>query len=422
MDSTLSSGPADPHHDVAVAPVAANQHRSGVEDALAKLAHRAARDVPDPQAWIEGDGVVAVPQAPDPSGLVTASDASTVPQAAEPSVPVTGSSVCAGRARAEPSVQVPAADGSAVGQAAEPSVRATASDVSAVPRVAVSSARTTASDVSAAPQVAGPSVLATIRPAEFRNVPFPSDKPSLGSRAARAVTRFLVAVCVGVAGSLAWQSYGGAAREIIADRVPQLAWIAARPMMNQTADPAAATEQAAAMPAIEETASPPAVAQAATDTPHAAAAQGTPVAEPVPQQAGANVAAPTAPAAPSSDQQQLETMSRDIGALRQSVEQLTARQERMTREMAKLQAVEMSRHRMSAPPPHATAAPRKPPMPPQAPPQVSSAVPSAGPSPQPPPLMASEPPQHAPPPPAAPPQPATAPQPLRPPMPVLGQP
>jgi hypothetical protein len=270
-------------------------------------------------------------------------------------------------------------------------------------------------------------VLATVRPAEFRNASIPSEKPSVIGRAARAVTRFLVAVCIGVAGSLAWQSYGGAAREMIASRVPQLAWISSRPVMNQTPSPTDATGQAASIPAIEAPAPQPAAAQAAPVAPvatDAAAAQTAPMAQPATEQTAATMAAPAAPAAPSPNQQQLETMSRDIGALRQAVEQLTARQEQMTRDMAKLQAVETSRHRVSASPPHPAAAPaRRPPMPPQAAPQVSSAGPSALPSPQHPPVMASEPPQRAvPPPPTAPPQPAMASPPLRPPMPVLGQP
>jgi hypothetical protein len=130
-----------------------------------------------------------------------------------------------------------------------------------------------------------------------------------------------------------------------------------------------------------------------------------PVAQAAPEQTAATTAAPAAPAARSPDQPQLDAVARDIGALRQSVEQLATRQEQMSRDMAKLQAVEMSRHRTSASPAHVAAAPaRRPPMPPQAAPQVSSALPSP------------------PPPPAAPPPPATAPQPLRPPMPVLGQP
>jgi hypothetical protein len=270
-------------------------------------------------------------------------------------------------------------------------------------------------------------VLAAVRPAEFRNDPFPGEKPSAIRRTTRAVTRFLIAGCVGVAGSLAWQSYGGAARELIANRVPQLAWISSRPVISQAPGPAPTLGQAASGPAVEASASQPAAAQAvpvaqtATDTPKAAAAQTAPVAQTATEQTAANMAAQTAPAGPSPDQQQLAAMARDIGVLRQSVEQLASRQEQMTRDMAKLQAVEMSRHRVSASPPHPAAAPaRRPPMPPQAAPQVSSAVPSA---PQPPPPMASEPPPHArPPQPAAPPQPAMAPPPLRPPMPVQGQP
>src|SRR5215472_15139349 len=36
--------------------------------------------------------------------------------------------------------------------------------------------------------------------------------------------RFLVAICVGVAAILAWQSYGEAAKQIIAIKAPELGW------------------------------------------------------------------------------------------------------------------------------------------------------------------------------------------------------
>jgi hypothetical protein len=36
--------------------------------------------------------------------------------------------------------------------------------------------------------------------------------------------RFLVAICLGVAGTLAWQSYGDATKQIIATRAPELGW------------------------------------------------------------------------------------------------------------------------------------------------------------------------------------------------------
>jgi len=352
MDATLSSAQDDPRHDADVASSAAKDPWTGVEDALSRLAHRAARDI------------------------------------------------------------------------AEPGTRKDESDVSAGRQVAQATVPASASDVSAGPQVDGPSVLATVRPAEFRNEPFPSKKASRSGRVTRAVTRFLIALFVGVAGSLAWQTYGDAAREMIANRVPQLAWISSRSVTGEPLGPAATTGQTASSPAIEASASQPAAAQAAPvanasiDMPQAAAARTAPVAQAAAEQTAASVAAQAVPAAPSPDQQQLDAMARDIGALRQSVEQLAARQEQMTRDMARLQAAEASRHRIAAPPRPAAA--RKPPMPAQAPPILSSAVSSPMPQPlPPPPQISSGPPMPAvSPPPAAPPQPTLEPQPLRPPMPV----
>src|SRR6516164_1733040 len=43
-------------------------------------------------------------------------------------------------------------------------------------------------------------------------------------RASRAFVRYLVAICIGVAGTLAWQSYGEATKQIIATRAPALGW------------------------------------------------------------------------------------------------------------------------------------------------------------------------------------------------------
>lgn len=49
------------------------------------------------------------------------------------------------------------------------------------------------------------------------------DRPSIGRRIFRALTRFLVAVLIGVGLTLAWQSYGDAARAMLAARAPGLA-------------------------------------------------------------------------------------------------------------------------------------------------------------------------------------------------------
>jgi hypothetical protein len=45
-------------------------------------------------------------------------------------------------------------------------------------------------------------------------------------RASRGFARFLITFCIGIGATLAWQSYGDTAREIIASRYPQLAWLA----------------------------------------------------------------------------------------------------------------------------------------------------------------------------------------------------
>src|SRR6476620_11758337 len=49
------------------------------------------------------------------------------------------------------------------------------------------------------------------------------DRPSIGRRLFRTLTRFVVTVLIGVGGTLAWQSYGDEARDMIAARAPALA-------------------------------------------------------------------------------------------------------------------------------------------------------------------------------------------------------
>ena len=51
-------------------------------------------------------------------------------------------------------------------------------------------------------------------------------RPSLGKRASRTLARILITFCIGVAATLAWQSYGDAARQMIANSYPQLGWLA----------------------------------------------------------------------------------------------------------------------------------------------------------------------------------------------------
>jgi len=129
--------------------------------------------------------------------------------------------------------------------------------------------------------------------------------------------RLLITFCIGVAVALAWQSYGDAAREMIANSYPQLSWLA-----PQTA-----------------------VAQTAPDT----------------------IAPTTSPP----DPQELKAMSADLAAVRQKVDQLAvqlaASQQQMARDFAtKLQAAEQDiLDKISAPPLQPAAATvRKPASPP----------------------------------------------------------
>jgi hypothetical protein len=172
----------------------------------------------------------------------------------------------------------------------------------------------TRSEFSAGRRPTKPSVGPTLQPADLKNEWFPSERPSLANRASRALARFLITLSIGIAGTLAWQSYGDAAREMIASASPRLGWLAP---------------------------------------------QAAPVARTAP-----DVIAPTAPAAPSPDQQQLNAMSLDLGAVRQSVDQLAAGQEQMTRDITQLQTIAQGiLDKIAAPPPRPTGATARKPAP-----------------------------------------------------------
>ncbi|HUI97805.1 MAG TPA: hypothetical protein VLX44_18760 [Xanthobacteraceae bacterium] len=324
--SPLSSTPADPPPDGALAPAAAKDRFTGVEEALAKLAHQAAGDAPELRGRAHRpDSAAALPLA------------------------------------------------------------------------------------------------ATLRPADFR-APLPGEKPR--KPMAGAAGRLLIAACIGAAAMVAWRSYGSAAREMVAAYAPRLGAIAARTLPNETAESPAPRPAAPA-------AAPPAVTAPTPSTVAAEAPRVAPQAAPNAQPAAV---APSESAAASADHQHIEAMARDLAALRQSVEQLTALQEQLKGEIARLQAEKLQAEkriarRMTplAPPPvaapaHRAAMPptmlpmRAPiPAPPPAAPQVSNVSPPMQPLPPPPlpPPPLSPPPQMS-----TEPQPAMDPPPMRPPMPV----
>jgi hypothetical protein len=246
------------------------------------------------------------------------------------------------------------------------------------------------SDFSAGPRVTEPLLDATLRPADLNNDPSPTDRASLGRRTSRSLARFLVMACVGVAATLAWQSYGGTAKQMIANSAPQLSWLLlSLPAMNPPSGREIAVEQ-------------PSPLGVQASAPQAASAQAGAVAS-----TALGTAASTAPTAPSPELQQLETMAHDLAAVRQSVEQLAAGQEQMARDIANLQTAGQDiRRRISALPPAAATTARKPVPPPQPAPQSSAAP------------LSPAPPQPAPQSSGAPLPPAPLEPPLRPPMPM----
>jgi hypothetical protein len=124
-----------------------------------------------------------------------------------------------------------------------------------------------------------------------------SGRPSIGRRIFRTLTRFSIAVLIGIGATLGWQSYGDAAREMVIARAPTMAWLLS---VSVTRSPAVA-------------ATPP---------------------DPV---------------------QQLAPLASNLDVVRRSVEQLAAKQEQMAQNIATLQAVgEDIRQKMLSPPPSAS--------------------------------------------------------------------
>ena len=62
-------------------------------------------------------------------------------------------------------------------------------------------------------------------------------RPSLARRVRRGSARFLIIFCLGIGATLAWQSYGDAARGMIAKSSPQLAWLAPSVVAAAAASP-----------------------------------------------------------------------------------------------------------------------------------------------------------------------------------------
>ena len=165
----------------------------------------------------------------------------------------------------------------------------------------------------------------------FENDRLAGGRPSNVRRVLRSLARFSIAVLIGAGATLAWQSYGGIARELLSTQVPSLSWL-----LVSTTTPTPGAERSAQEPA---------------------GSQSAPIAQ----------TAPPAAAATTSEFTQLEPIAHDLAAMRRSLEQLAAKQEQMAQNVAIVQAVEQDiKKKMSSRPLAQTISdqPRKPPKPP----------------------------------------------------------
>jgi hypothetical protein len=134
----------------------------------------------------------------------------------------------------------------------------------------------------------------TFRPAVRGN------RPSLGGRARRGFIGMMLAACIGVA-AIVLQSYGGAAKPIIARWVPQFVPTSSQPLEN----------------------------------PGLSAQTASPQAAPLARTASQDVA-PTAALVSPELAQLLQTMARDLANVEHGIEQLKANQEQMASDNAKV--------------------------------------------------------------------------------------
>ena len=184
-----------------------------------------------------------------------------------------------------------------------------------------------------------PPVDTTFRAAAVRDVQITGDPPSVGRRAVRAFTGFLLVACIGVA-VIAWQSHGDAAKQIIARWAQQLV-LTSSPLLEN--------------PGLPEQPNPPTIqASAAKAEP--------PQPAPLGQTAPEGVAPTAAALSPESAQllqsmvSDLATAEQEIKQLKASIEQLKASQEQMSRDIAKASEQNL-RPKISALPPGPAAAP-----------------------------------------------------------------
>lgn len=153
--------------------------------------------------------------------------------------------------------------------------------------------------------------------------------PAARARSGRKV--IFLAVCAGVAATMAWHGYGDQAKQRLSSLLPQFVADAPAPTQSaNAAEPQGVTSQvAASQPASDAPAPAPTqeTGNAASATPAPVApTPATPAAEPPPTQA----------TLPPDVTQSLESMAQEIASLKQTVEQLRAGQQQLGNDVAKI--------------------------------------------------------------------------------------
>ena len=164
--------------------------------------------------------------------------------------------------------------------------------------------------------------IASLTQSEFSAGQPITDSPSLAKPPSRAFARYSLAICIGVAATLTWQSYGQSIKQIVATRASDLGW---SPEVKQTI--AGWVEQLGWTKSPENAAAPSSV----PETAHLGTVE----------QTALNKIAAKMPIAPSLDPQQVQQLSLDLAALRHTVEQVAASQTKMAGEINNLLVTDM---------------------------------------------------------------------------------
>jgi hypothetical protein len=159
-------------------------------------------------------------------------------------------------------------------------------------------------------------------------------------RGSRGFTRYLVAILIGVAATLAWQSYGEATKQIIAASGPKLGWSPEAKQMIASGIQQLGWTKPSAGP---ENTAPQQIAPKASTAPSLDPAQVRQMVQSL--------------AALRESVQQLVASQESLAALAQTVDRLAAAQDQMARAIDTIQAAKQEKIPESPPPPPIAAAP-----------------------------------------------------------------